>query len=143
MRALVYHGAGKKDWESAPDPEIDRSDRCDHPGRRRHHLRDRPAHPQGDVPEVPDGLVLGHEAVGTVVATGTAVTTVRPGDRVLASCISACGRCRYCREGAYGQCLGGGGWILGHTVDGVQAEYARIPFADTSTYLLPDERPIR
>jgi alcohol dehydrogenase len=57
---------------------------------------------------------------------------------VLASCISACGRCRYCREGAYGQCLGGGGWILGHTVDGVQAEYARIPFADTSTYPLPE-----
>ena len=84
--------------------------------------------------------MLGHEAVGTVVATGSAVTTVRPGDRVLASCISACGRCRYCREGTYGQCLGGGGWILGHLIDGVQAEYARIPFADTSTYLLPDER---
>ena len=69
---------------------------------------------------------------------GSAVTTIRPGDRVLASCISACGRCRYCREGAYGQCLGGGGWILGHTIDGVQAEYARIPFADTSTYVLPE-----
>ena len=72
------------------------------------------------------------------MATGSAVATVRPGDRVLASCISACGRCRYCREGAYGQCLGGGGWILGHRIDGVQAEYARIPFADTSTYRLPE-----
>jgi alcohol dehydrogenase len=138
MRALVYRGAGKKDWESTPDPEIvDPTDAiirveavtiC---GTDLHILK-------GDVPEVPDGLVLGHEAVGTVVATGAAVTAVRPGDRVLASCISACGRCRYCREGAYGQCLGGGGWILGHTIDGVQAEYARIPFADTSMYLLPD-----
>src|SRR5215207_65121 len=138
MRALVYHGAGKKDWESVPDPEvIDSTDaviRVDAVticGTDLHILR-------GDVPEVPDGTILGHEAVGTVVATGPAVSTVRPGDRVLASCISSCGRCRYCRDGAYGQCLGGGGWILGHTIDGVQAEYARIPFADTSTYVLPD-----
>jgi alcohol dehydrogenase len=139
MRALVYHGAGKKDWESVPDPEIVdptdaiiRVDAVTICGTDLHILK-------GDVPEVPDGLVLGHEAVGTVVATGSAVTTLRPGDRVLASCISACGRCRYCRQGAYGQCLGGGGWILGHTVDGVQAEYARIPFADTSAYVLPDD----
>ena len=138
MRALVYHGAGKKDWESVPDPEvIDSTDaviRVDAVticGTDLHILR-------GDVPEVPDGTILGHEAVGTVVATGPAVSTVRPGDRVLASCISSCGRCRYCREGAYGQCLSGGGWILGHTVDGVQAEYARIPYADTSAYLLPE-----
>src|SRR4029450_1222811 len=125
MRALVYHGAGKKDWESAPDPEIiDSTDAiirveavtiC---GTDLHILK-------GDVPEGPDGLVLGHEAVGTVVATGTSVGTVRPGDRVLASCISACGRCRYCREQAYGQCRGGGGWILGHLIDGVQGQYAR------------------
>jgi alcohol dehydrogenase len=73
-----------------------------------------------------------------VVATGSAVTSVSPGDRVLASCISACGRCRYSREASYGQCLGGGGWILGHLTDGVQAEYARIQFADTSLYPLPD-----
>ena len=138
MRALVYHGAGKKDWESVADPEpvdptdaVIRVDAVTICGTDLHILG-------GDVPEVPDGLVLGHEAVGTVVATGRSVGTVRPGDRVLASCISACGRCRYCREGSYGQCLGGGGWILGHTVDGVQAEYARIPFADTSTYLLPE-----
>jgi alcohol dehydrogenase len=92
----------------------------------------------GDVPEVEEGRILGHEAVGTIVATGSAVTTVRPGDRVLASCISACGRCWYCRTGMYGQCLGGGGWVLGHLINGVQAEYARIPFADTSTYTLPE-----
>jgi alcohol dehydrogenase len=72
-----------------------------------------------------------------VVEVGSGVSGLRTGDRVLASCISACGVCRYCREGAYGQCRGGGGWILGHLVDGVQAEYARIPFADLSTYRLP------
>jgi alcohol dehydrogenase len=91
----------------------------------------------GDVPEVTPGRVLGHEAVGTVVAVGSGVSALAEGDRVLASCISACGVCRYCREGSYGQCRGGGGWILGHLVDGVQSEYARIPFADLSTYKLP------
>jgi alcohol dehydrogenase len=81
---------------------------------------------------------LGDEAVGTVEAVGAGVTTVAPGDRVLVSCISACGRCRFCKEAHYGQCLGGGGWVLGHTIDGLQAEYARTPFADTSLYKLPD-----
>jgi alcohol dehydrogenase len=93
----------------------------------------------GDVPAVQPGRVLGHEAVGTVVEIGDGVSGLAKGDRVLASCISACGICRYCREGSYGQCLGGGGWILGHLVDGVQAEYARIPFADLSTYKLPSQ----
>jgi alcohol dehydrogenase len=137
MRALVYHGPGKRSWEDVPDPVIvdptdaiigvDTTTIC---GTDLHILK-------GDVPEVTDGRVLGHEAVGTVEAVGAAVTTLRPGDRVLVSCISACGRCRFCREGRYGQCLGGGGWILGHLVDGTQAEYVRIPFADTSTYKLP------
>ena len=138
MRALVYHGAGKKDWETVPDPELTdptdaiiKVDAVTICGTDLHILR-------GDVPAVAKGRVLGHEAVGTVVATGSAVSTVRSGDRVLASCISACGRCRYCRDGGYGQCLGGGGWILGHRVDGVQSEYARIPFADTSVYRLPE-----
>ena len=138
MHAIVYHGAGKKDWETVPDPEVTdptdaiiRVDAVTICGTDLHILG-------GDVPTVDEGRILGHEAVGTVVATGSTVTTVRPGDRVLASCISACGRCRYCREGAYGQCLGGGGWILGHRIDGVQAEYARIPFADTSAYRLPE-----
>jgi alcohol dehydrogenase len=62
---------------------------------------------------------------------------VKPGDKVLVSCITACGTCRFCREGRYGQCLGGGGWILGHLIDGTQAEFVRVPFADTSTYLAP------
>jgi alcohol dehydrogenase len=93
---------------------------------------------KGDVPDVEPGRILGHEAVGTVEEIGPAVSTVQPGDRVLVSCISACGRCRYCRCAAYGQCLGGGGWILGHRIDGAQAEYVRVPFADTSTHKLPD-----
>jgi alcohol dehydrogenase len=92
---------------------------------------------KGDVPAVTDGRILGHEAVGTVDAVGAAVKNVKVGDKVLVSCITACGSCRFCREGRYGQCLGGGGWILGHKIDGTQAEYVRVPFADTSTYAAP------
>lgn len=137
MKALVYHGPGHKAWEEVADPRIidptdviigvDAVTIC---GTDLHILK-------GDVPEVSDGRILGHEAVGTVEAVGTAVTTLQPGDHVLVSCISACGRCRFCREGAYGQCRGGGGWILGHNIDGVQAQYVRVPFADTSTYKVP------
>ena len=87
-----------------------------------------------------DGRILGHEAVGTVEAVGAGVKNVKVGDRVLVSCITACGACRFCREGRYGQCLGGGGWILGHKIDGTQAEYVRVPFADTSTYPVPAGR---
>jgi alcohol dehydrogenase len=93
---------------------------------------------KGDVPAVTEGRILGHEAVGTVETIGSGVKTVKAGDRVLVSCISACGTCRFCREGHAGQCLGGGGWILGHKIDGTQAEYVRVPFADTSTYPVPD-----
>ena len=93
---------------------------------------------KGDVPETTPGTILGHEAVGTVQEIGASATTVAPGDRVLLSCVSSCGRCRYCKEGRYGQCLGGGGWIFGHTIDGVQAEYARVPFADNSVYKIPE-----
>jgi alcohol dehydrogenase len=88
---------------------------------------------------VKPGTILGHEAVGTVVAKGPAVSTLAEGDRVLVSCITACGRCSFCREGRYGLCTGGGGWIFGHLIDGLQAEYARVPFADTSVYRVPDE----
>ena len=137
MKALVYGGPGEKSWSEIPDPAIAaprdaiiRVDAVTICGTDLHILG-------GDVPAVQPGRVLGHEAVGTVVAVGDGVGNLKEGDRVLASCISACGVCRYCREGAYGQCLGGGGWILGHLVDGVQAEYARIPFADLSTYKLP------
>ena len=138
MKALVYHGPGLRAWEDVPEPEIqeptdaivriDSSTIC---GTDLHILK-------GDVPEVAPGTVLGHEAVGTVVETGSAVTTLFAGDRVLVSCITSCGRCRFCKEGHYGLCTGGGGWIFGHLIDGLQAEYARVPFADTSVYNLPD-----
>ncbi len=138
MRAVVYHGAGRKAWEEVPDPEITddgdvivRVDTATICGTDLHILK-------GDVPAVHQGRVLGHEAVGTVEEAGDGVHTLAPGDRVLVSCISACGTCRFCREGRYGQCLGGGGWILGHKIDGTQAEYVRVPFADMSTYRVPD-----
>ena len=138
MKALVYHGPGGKGWDTVPDPviidptdilvRIDTTTIC---GTDLHILK-------GDVPETTPGTILGHEAVGTVQAIGSSVSTVDPGDRVLLSCVSACGRCRFCKEGHYGQCLGGGGWIFGHTIDGVQAEYARVPFADNSVYRIPE-----
>ena len=137
MRALVYHGPGQKAWEEVPKPTIVddtdavvRVDAVTICGTDLHILK-------GDVPAVTDGRILGHEAVGTVEAVGAGVKNVAVGDRVLVSCITACGACRFCREGRFGQCLGGGGWILGHLIDGTQAEYVRVPFADTSTYQVP------
>jgi alcohol dehydrogenase len=137
MKAMVYHGPGNKAWEEVPKPvilddtdAIVRVDSVTICGTDLHILK-------GDVPAVTDGRILGHEAVGTIEEVGAGVKRVHPGDKVLVSCISACGSCRYCREGQYGQCLGGGGWILGHLIDGTQAEYVRVPFADTSTYLAP------
>jgi len=138
MKALIYHGPGTPSWQDHPDPDlvdptdaIVRVDAVTICGTDLHIL-------QGDVPEVAQGRVLGHEAVGTVVETGTAVGGLHVGDRVLISCISSCGRCDYCRVGRYGQCRNGGGWVLGHLIDGVQAEYVRVPFADTSAHRLPD-----
>jgi alcohol dehydrogenase len=137
MRALVYHGPGQKSWDEVPDPTliddtdaIVRVDAVTICGTDLHILK-------GDVPTVTSGRILGHEAVGTVESVGAGVKTVAVGDRVLVSCITSCGACRFCREGRYGQCLGGGGWILGHLIDGTQAEYVRVPFADTSTYKVP------
>ncbi len=137
MKALVYHGPGNKAWEDVAKPAVVddtdavvRVDTVTICGTDLHILK-------GDVPEVTEGRILGHEAVGTVEAVGAGVKNVKPGDHVLVSCITACGACRFCREGRYGQCLGGGGWILGHTIDGTQAEYVRVPFADTSTYPVP------
>ncbi|MEV8127833.1 zinc-dependent alcohol dehydrogenase family protein [Streptomyces sp. NPDC085944] len=137
MKGYVFHGPGRSAWEDTPDPELKeptdaivRVDAVTICGTDLHILK-------GDVPEVRPGTVLGHEAVGEIVEVGTDVRTVRPGDRVLVSCITACGRCRYCREGGYGQCLGGGGWILGHLINGTQAEYVRVPHADLSVHSLP------
>jgi alcohol dehydrogenase len=138
MEALVYHGPGERAWESVPDPAIQaptdavvRIDAATICGTDLHILK-------GDVPEVKPGTILGHEAVGTIEEVGSGVTSFTAGDRVLLSCITACGRCRFCKEAHYGLCTGGGGWILGHLIDGVQAEYARIPFVDTSAYLVPE-----
>ncbi|MCX5554656.1 zinc-dependent alcohol dehydrogenase family protein [Streptomyces sp. NBC_00038] len=137
MKALVFHGPGHSAWQDVPDPAIQdagdaivRVDAVTICGTDLHILK-------GDVPEVPSGTVLGHEAVGEIVEVGSDVRTVRPGDRVLVSCITACGRCRFCREGTYGQCRGGGGWILGHLINGTQAEYVRVPYADLSVHPLP------
>ena len=137
MKALVFHGRGAYAWEDVADPDVQdpqdvvvRTEAVTICGTDLHILR-------GDVPEVQPGTVLGHEAVGEVVEAGPEVHTVRPGDRVLVSCVSSCGRCRYCRTGQYGQCLESGGWILGNRIDGTQAEYVRVPYADTSVYPLP------
>src|SRR5690606_19970905 len=92
---------------------------------------------RGHVPTVDKGRILGHEAVGTVTAVGSNVRRLAVGDRVLISCVTSCGSCRYCRRMSYGQCTGGGGWILGHRIDGTQAEFVRVPFADNSTHLVP------
>jgi alcohol dehydrogenase len=137
MKAIVYHGPGDKRWEEVPDPKIiDDTDAIVHVdavticGTDLHILK-------GDVPTVDEGRILGHEAIGTVEEVGAGVKNVAVGDRVLVSCISACGRCAYCRDGSFSQCLGGGGWILGHRIDGTQAEKVRVPFADTSTHRVP------
>jgi len=137
MKALVYHGPGHKAWEEVPRPtlladtdaivRVETTTIC---GTDLHILK-------GDVPAMTDGRIIGHEAVGTVEEVGTGVKNLRAGDRVLVSCITSCGACRYCREGRYGQCTGGGGWILGNLIDGTQAEFVRIPFADNSTYPVP------
>jgi alcohol dehydrogenase len=139
MRALVYHGPGQKAWEEVADPQItddgdiivqvDTTTIC---GSDLHILH-------GDVPEVRPGTILGHEAVGTVVEAGDQVHRIRIGDRVLVSCISACGTCRFCREARYGLCTEGGGWSLGHHIDGTQAEFVRVPYPDTSVYPVPDD----
>ena len=137
MKAIVYHGPGNKAWEEVAMPTIKedtdaivRVDATTICGTDLHILK-------GDVPAVTDGRILGHEAVGTVESVGAGVKTVKPGDRVLVSCITSCGSCRFCRQASYGQCIGGGGWILGHKIDGTQAEFVRVPFADTSTYKVP------
>jgi len=137
MKAVVYRGPGVPSWEDVPDPQIlddadavvrvDATTIC---GTDLHILG-------ADVPSVQPGRILGHEAVGTVVEVGGSVRTIGEGDRVLVSCISSCGMCPCCREGHFGQCRGGGGWLLGRTRDGTQADFVRVPFADTSTYQLP------
>ena len=137
MKALVYHGPGKRSWEEKPKPvikeptdaivKIAKTTIC---GTDLHILK-------GDVSTVTDGRILGHEGVGIIEEVGTGVTNFKKGNRVLLSCITSCGKCDACKKGMYSHCESGGGWILGNTIDGTQAEYVRIPFADTSLYPVP------
>ncbi|HVV26571.1 MAG TPA: zinc-dependent alcohol dehydrogenase family protein [Rhizomicrobium sp.] len=137
MKALVYRGPGNKALEERPRPvlqapgdaivKVTRTTIC---GTDLHILK-------GDVPTCVPGRILGHEGTGIVDSVGPGCTGIAPGQRVLISCISSCGRCGYCRRGMYSHCTTGG-WILGNTIDGTQAEYVRIPHADTSLYRLPD-----
>jgi alcohol dehydrogenase len=137
MKALVYHGPGKKTLEDHPMPNISQPDdaivkvtKTTICGTDLHILK-------GDVPTCVPGRVLGHEGVGVVTEVGAGVGLFRTGDHVLISCISSCAKCDYCRRGMYSHCTTGG-WILGNTIDGTQAEYVRIPHADTSLYKIPD-----
>jgi alcohol dehydrogenase len=137
MKALVYLGPAKKAVEERPKPEsksatdaivrITKTTIC---GTDLHILK-------GDVPSCQPGRILGHEGVGVIETVGSGVTAFKSGDRVLISCISSCGKCSYCRKLMYSHCTTGG-WILGNTIDGTQAEFVRIPYADTSLYHIPD-----
>jgi alcohol dehydrogenase len=146
MKALVYHGPNDKTWEDVPDPilietsdaivEIDTTTIC---GTDLHILK-------GDVPTVETGRILGHEGVGTIVQVGSSVRNLSVGDRVIIACISSCGVCTYCKTGNPSHCLAdegasGIGWILGHLINGTQAGFVRIPFADNSLYKLPQGVP--
>lgn len=136
MKALVYHGPGERAWEDKPRPAIqDPSDAvvrittstiC---GTDLHILK-------GDLPAVTDGRILGHEGIGVVEQVGTGVSEFQVGDKVIISCVSACLKCDFCKKGMYSHCRHGG-WILGYTIDGTQAEYVRIPHADGSLYHFP------
>jgi len=137
MKALIYHGPGKKAWEDHPKPEIQSSTdaivkitKTTICGTDLHILK-------GDLPSCTPGRILGHEGVGVIDSVGPAVTAFKAGDRVLISCVSACGKCEYCRKGMFSHCTTGG-WILGNTIDGTQAEFVRIPHADTSLYPIPE-----
>ena len=136
MKALVYQGPGKKALEQRPKPEIAASTdaivkitKTTICGTDLHILK-------GDLPSCVPGRILGHEGVGIVETVGAAVTAFKPGDRVLISCVSACGKCLYCRKQMFSHCTTGG-WILGNTIDGTQAEFVRIPHADSSLYPIP------
>jgi alcohol dehydrogenase len=136
MKALVYHGPGKKSLDERPMPKlisaidaivkVTRTTIC---GTDLHILK-------GDVPTCEPGRILGHEGVGVIEQVGSAVSTFKPGDHVLISCITSCGKCEYCRRGMYSHCTTGG-WILGNRIDGTQAQYVRIPHAETSLYPIP------
>lgn len=143
MKALVYDGPGKKSWIDVPNPVIKnpsdvivRLDATTICGTDLHILK-------GDVPAVTPGRILGHEGVGRITEIGSSVVNLKVGDRVLISCIKSCGSCSNCKKGLYSHCLGdegvsGIGWVFGHLIDGTQAEFVRVPYAENSLYKLPD-----
>ncbi len=143
MKALVYGGPGEKQWTDAPDPHIQqptdvivRLDTTTICGTDLHILK-------GDVPAVTPGRILGHEGVGTILETGSSVSSLAVGDKVIISCIKSCGHCSFCHQGLFAHCLGdegasGIGWVFGHLIDGTQAEYVRVPYAENSVYKVPD-----
>ncbi len=137
MKALVFHGPGKHAWEEKPKPKIKNSTdaiiritKTTICGTDLHIMK-------GDVPEVVEGLILGHEGVGVIEEIGQGVANFKVGNKVLISCITSCGSCEACKKGMYSHCETGG-WILGHMIDGTQAEYVRIPHADNSLHHVPD-----
>lgn len=136
MKALVYHGPGKKTWEEKPKPTIKKATdavvkilKTTICGTDLHIMK-------GDLPAVTDGRIIGHEGVGIIEEVGTAVTNFKKGDHVIISCITSCGKCEYCKKGMYSD-RENGGWILGNLIDGTQAEYVLIPHADNSLYPIP------
>ena len=137
MHALVYQGPGRRAWEERPRPRLQQ------PGDAVVRIRTATICGtdlhimKGDVPTVEAGRILGHEGVGIVEEAGSAVTNFAKGDRVVISCITSCAQCDYCRRGMYSHCRNGG-WILGHRIDGTQAEFVRVPYANTSLHRLPD-----
>ncbi|MEI9948772.1 MAG: zinc-dependent alcohol dehydrogenase family protein [Pseudomonadota bacterium] len=135
MKALTYRGPGKPSWEDRPRPKLEaatdaivRVTTTTICGTDLHILK-------GDLPAVQNGRILGHEGVGVIDEVGSNVTAFKPGERVIISCVTSCGRCKFCQKSMYSHCLTGG-WILGYQIDGTQAEYVRIPHADTSLYAL-------
>jgi alcohol dehydrogenase len=142
MKALVYQGPGKKAWHEVPPPRIQhptdvivRIDTTTICGTDLHILK-------GDVPAVTPGRILGHEGVGVITEIGSSVATLAVGDNVIISCIKSCGHCMFCRQGLFAHCLGdegavGVGWVFGHLIDGTQAEFVRVPYAETSVYKIP------
>ncbi|MEU3098774.1 alcohol dehydrogenase catalytic domain-containing protein [Streptomyces sp. NPDC006967] len=141
MRAVVYHGPGRISWDTVMDPAIeDPADAVVRVGTTTVCGTDLQIL-RGDLPEVKAGTVLGHEAVGEVVEIGPDVHHLRPGNQVIMSSVSACGHCRPCHDRLFGQCRGGGGWLLGNLIDGTQAEFVRVPFADHSTHRWPPTLP--
>jgi len=136
MKALVYHGPGKMAWEEKPKPTVEKTTdavvkilKTTICGTDLHIMK-------GDLPAVTEGRIIGHEGVGIVEEVGTAVSNFKKGDHVIISCITSCGKCEYCKKGMYSHCTDGG-WILGNLIDGTQAEYVKIPYADNSLYPIP------